>query len=78
MKAALDVKPGRWNRFHWEAAPLTLRLRPAGPGAMDVRWSTMTHAWPAGTAPLPPRPETEMGFGDSDGTVVTGTRRLSW
>jgi hypothetical protein len=76
--AALQAQPGRWTRVSWEGAPLTLRLRPAGPGALEVRYSALTDGWPQGAARMPPRPPTEMGFDISDSAIVTGTRRLTW
>ncbi|HVI34238.1 M20/M25/M40 family metallo-hydrolase [Phenylobacterium sp.] len=82
--ASLPVKliltPGRWTRVNWEAAPegLTLRLRPAGPGTLDVRYIATIDGWPAGAAPLPPRPAADMPFDASDSVRVSGTRRFSW
>lgn len=82
--ASLPVKlvltPGRWTRVNWEAAPqgLTLRLRPAGPGTLDVRYIATIDGWPAGAAALPPRPASDMPFDASDSVRVSGTRRFTW
>jgi hypothetical protein len=76
----VSPKPGTWMRFNWEAAPgpIVLRLKPGGPGALDLRYAANTDGWPAGATPLPPRPAAEMPFHNSDSTLVTGTRRLAW
>ncbi|WP_374472728.1 M20/M25/M40 family metallo-hydrolase [Phenylobacterium sp.] len=80
VPTAVDLPPGRWARLNWEGAPqgVVLVLRPAGPGALDVRYSADIPGWPASLAPLGPRPETEMVFDTSDSAIVTGTRRLAW
>ncbi len=71
---------GRWNRVNWRSggAPLSLILRPDGPGQLDLRWTAVTDGWPAGTAPLSPRPADEAAFEVSDVAVVTGSRRWAW
>ncbi|HEY8574373.1 M20/M25/M40 family metallo-hydrolase [Phenylobacterium sp.] len=80
LAADLAQKPGGWARVNWEAAPqpLTLRLRPAGPGALDVRYAVTIDGWPKGAKPLPARPADEMAFHTSDSTLLTGTRRFTW
>lgn len=78
LPVKLAPKPGGRIKVTWEAAPVSLRLRPAGPGTLDVRYLATTDAWPAGTAPLTPRPAQEAAFFNSDSAFVEGTRRFSW
>jgi hypothetical protein len=74
------TKPGQWTRLVWQAAPegVMLSFRPAGPGALDVRYAESTPHWPAQAAVLPPMPAKLMPWSLAGSTVVTGTRRLSW
>ena len=78
--AAVTLKPGAWTRLHWEGDPQgpVLLIHPVGPGTLEVRYAATTERWPAGAPPLPPRPADQIGFGGSDATVVTGTRRFTW
>lgn len=80
--APLDMAlaPGQLSRLRWDAAPegVDVVLRPAGPGAMVVRYNAKIEAWPAAAPALPKRPADVMPFGDSDSTYVTGSRRLAW
>jgi hypothetical protein len=77
---ALALRPGAWTRLRWEGDPQgpALEIRPVGPGTLEVRYAVTTESWPHGVAPLPPRPANQVGFGGSDATVVTGTRRFAW
>jgi hypothetical protein len=34
--------------------------------------------WPAGATPLPPRPSDLAPWGNSDSTLVTGSRAFTW
>ena len=80
LPARIALKPAAQNQVAWEAAPqgLDLVLRPAGPGALTVRYRAVQEAWPAGAPPLPARPADVMPFGFSDSTVAVGTRRFAW
>jgi peptidase M28-like protein len=78
---ATDVKlpPGKWARVYWSSGqPLNLGIKPAGPGRLDVRYTTNLGRWPAAATPLPPRPADLMAWGESDSTFVTGTRAYAW
>lgn len=75
------LPPIGWTRVQWSAPPaggIDLVLRPAGPGRLQVRYAATTEQWPAGAAPLPPRPAAQMAFDTSDSTVVTGQRTFAW
>ncbi|MFN4176240.1 M20/M25/M40 family metallo-hydrolase [Phenylobacterium sp.] len=76
----LPLKPGRWTRIEWEAAPagVEIVLKPEAPGALDVRYAATLERWPKGATPLPPRPRDVMAFDSSDSTIVTGSRRFTW
>lgn len=78
--AGISAKPGQWVRIRWVAAPEGLRVgfRAAAPGAVEVRYATVTEAWPTGAEPLPPRPAEAMAFDTSDSTIAAGTRRFTW
>ncbi|HKR86571.1 MAG TPA: hypothetical protein VJS38_00195, partial [Phenylobacterium sp.] len=75
------LAPGRWSRLVWAAPPgegLTLVLQPAGPGALQLRYSAGFAGWPAGVRPPPPPPAQVMAIGRSGETLATGTRKLAW
>lgn len=76
----MALAPGQMSRLRWDAAPqgFDIVLKPAGPGALVVRYNAKTEGWPAGLPPLPKRPANLMAFGDSDSTYVAGSRRLAW
>jgi hypothetical protein len=74
----LTQKAGGPARMTWEAAPLVLKLKPAAPGRLEVRYAVTTDRWPAAARPLPRRPANEMPFHTSDSTLVTGSRSFSW
>ena len=80
VPARAGLSPVRWTRLRWEAAQpgLDLVIRAAGPGRLQVDYAATLEAWPTAAAPLPARPADVMPFGQSDSTVVTGGRRLSW
>ncbi|HEY8616986.1 M20/M25/M40 family metallo-hydrolase [Phenylobacterium sp.] len=80
LPQTVTLPAGQWSRISWEGAPqgLKLRLAPSASGGVDLRYSIGLDSWPAGIAPLPPRPATQMPFDTSDTTIVTGTRRLAW
>ncbi|WP_411288957.1 M20/M25/M40 family metallo-hydrolase [Phenylobacterium sp.] len=75
-----SLKPGSWSRVSWEASPqgFGMRLRPAGPGALDVRYVATWDDWPTGAQALPAQPKAQMGFDTSGSTIVSGTRRFTW
>ena len=72
--------PGGSARINWEAPTegLTLTFREAGPGAIDVKYSTVIDQWPAEAKPLPARPADLMAIGTSGATIVGGARRFTW
>lgn len=74
------LNAGKWSRIWWEAEPAGVEIALRGPpdGVLEVRYAATLEHWPAGAAPLPPRPAEVMPFHLSDSTVVTGTRRFSW
>ncbi|HEY3696262.1 M20/M25/M40 family metallo-hydrolase [Phenylobacterium sp.] len=76
----LLARPGQTGRIRWRAAQdgLVLAFRPAGPGAIAVRYAAQTPAWPPDARRLPPRPADVMAFDTSDSTIVTGAERLTW
>lgn len=78
--ANLLAKAGQWNRLRWVATPggIELTFRTPAKGSLEVRFASVTEAWPAEAKPLPPRPKDAMGFDTSDSLVVGGTRRFSW
>ncbi|MDB5442617.1 MAG: peptidase family [Phenylobacterium sp.] len=80
VAAGVALPPGGAVRLRWVGAPqgVTLVLRPAGPGKLEVAYLAKLDRWPAGVAPLPKRPADVMAFGDSDSTYLTGTRRFAW
>jgi len=80
VPAATPLPPGGPVRIAFDAAPqgVTVVLRPAGPGKLEVSYLAKLDRWPAGAPPLPKRPADVMAFGDSDTTDLTGTRRFSW
>jgi hypothetical protein len=65
-----------WTRLRWQGdpGPIRLVLPPSGPA--EVRYAIVSEGWPAGSTPLPPRPETMMPFDVSDSAVVTGAATL--
>ena len=81
--ASIDrpLPPGGWTRLFWSAPPpdgLTLTLRPAGPGSLQLRYAMGFQGWPAGVAPAPPPPAAVMAIGRSGETLATGARRIAW
>ena len=76
----LKPLPGGSARIGWEAPTegLTLTFRAAGPGAIDVKYSTVIDQWPAEAKPLPARPADLMAIGTSGATIVGGARRFTW
>jgi hypothetical protein len=79
-RLSLAPRPGAWTHVNAVATPqgVSIAFRPAGPGAMDLRWSAVTERWPADAKPLPPRSDKQMAFDQSDSTVAIGSQRLSW
>jgi hypothetical protein len=73
-------RPGKPARLRWAAAPqgITLTFRPKGKGELEVRYASITEAWPAEARPLPPRPAEIMPFDTSDSLMVAGTERFAW
>lgn len=80
VAASTPLPPGGLVRVGFGAAPqgVTLILRPAGPGKLEVSYLAKLDHWPAGVAPLPKRPADVMAFGESDSTYLTGVRRFAW
>ncbi|MDB5445962.1 MAG: peptidase family, partial [Phenylobacterium sp.] len=79
--ADLALAPGRWTKVAWAAPPaagLTLTIRPAGPGALRLRYAVGLDGWPAGVAPPRPAPPAIMGLGLSGEALATGSRTLTW
>ncbi|MFZ5720758.1 MAG: M20/M25/M40 family metallo-hydrolase [Pseudomonadota bacterium] len=76
----VPLAPGQWVKLAWQAPGdgLELAVRPAGPGRLEVRYVAGFDRWPAGVAPLPPRPADIMAWGESDSTFVAGTRAFTW
>jgi hypothetical protein len=75
------LPPGRWTPLTWSAPPtagLTLTLRPAGPGALDLRYEAFLDGWPPGIAPPSEPPPEVMTTGLSGEARITGTRRATW
>ncbi len=74
------AKPGEWTQLVWQAAPegVTVSFKPAGPGALDVRYVQTTPHWPVEAVALPPMPDKLMPWNLAGSTVVTGTRKVSW
>lgn len=79
--ADAPLAPGRWTRLFWDApspAGLTMILRPAGPGSLQLRYAVGFDHWPAGVAAPPPPPAKVMAIGRSGETLATGVRRIAW
>jgi hypothetical protein len=76
----LALKPGGDNVVRWAVAPqgLDMVIRPGAPGKRDDTFVDTAARWPASARPLPKRPANLMPLGDSDSTLVAGTRRFSW
>jgi hypothetical protein len=77
----MSLSPTKPTRVRWEAPPaagIELVLKPAGPGKLKVVTIATTEQWPAGAAPLPPRPANLMAFDLSDSTAVSSEQTLSW
>ncbi len=71
----------QWSQVRWTADPQGLQISfrsPAESGALEVRYGAVADGWPAGAAPLPPRPDEVMAFSTSDSLLVRGAQRLSW
>lgn len=69
--------PGKvWTRLRWQGDPGPIRFVVPTSGPAEVRYAIVAEGWPAGTQPLPPRPEMVMPFDVSDSTVVTGAASL--
>jgi hypothetical protein len=79
--ASLRLAPGRWTEVTWTVPPpagLTLDVRPAGPGALQLRYSLTRDGWPPGVTPPPRPPADVMGVEFSGDTLITGSRRVTW
>jgi hypothetical protein len=76
----LPMKPGGATRLIWTAAQpgFDVVIQPGGPGKLTVDYRATLERWPAGVAPLPPRPANVAPFDLSDSTLVVGARRFSW
>lgn len=77
---AVTLPQREWVSVYWQAPGngLAVALRATGPGRLDVRYVAGFDRWPAGVAPLPPRPADLMAWDNSDSTFVSGTRAFSW
>ncbi|MFD1189251.1 M20/M25/M40 family metallo-hydrolase [Phenylobacterium conjunctum] len=73
-------QPGRWTVIRWVGADqVTLDWTTKSPhGALEVQTGWLTDGWPAGAAPLPPRPKTIAPFDLSDSRVDLAHTRLEW
>lgn len=79
--ADAPLAPGRWTRLFWSAPSprgLTLILRPAGPGKLQLRYAIGFDSWPAGVAAPSPPPPGVMAVGRSGETLATGVRHIAW
>ncbi|MBS0361454.1 MAG: hypothetical protein JSR98_08735 [Proteobacteria bacterium] len=77
----LPIPPTKSAAFSVAAPPaegFDVTVHPAGPGKLTVDYAAVLDDWPKAAAPLPKRPANVMPFDTSDGTVLTGTRSLSW
>ncbi len=70
--------PGAWTHIVWHGAAAPLQVSFLAPkGAVEVRWAEIVDGWPAGAAPLPPRPAQAMPWMNSDAAVVIGKAKLA-
>lgn len=76
----LTLPKGEWVRINWQApgTGVGIDMRAGGSGRLDVRYVAGFDRWPAGVAPLPPRPADLMAWDNSDSTFVSGTRAFTW
>lgn len=80
VPSELALPAGKWVQVSWATAryPLSLAIRPAGSGQLDVRYMVTVDRWPTGVTALPPRPADLMPWDSSDSTFVVGTRAFTW
>lgn len=80
VPVAQPLPAGQWVRVMWQSpgdGP-DFVIRAGSPGRLDVRYSAGFERWPAGVAPLPPRPADVIAWDTSDSTFVAGTRAFTW
>ena len=80
VPVSIALPKGQWIRVSWQAPGngLTLDLKPAGAGRLDVRYIAGFDRWPSGVAPLPERPANMMAWDSSDSTFISGSRAFIW
>ena len=81
MGRAMMREPGAWTSHQSCNTAVALGwfwLVPFALAGVYFGYSATVEHWPAGVAPLPPRPATLMAFDVSDSTFLEGTRRFSW
>lgn len=76
----LALPAGEPVRVNWSApkGPVTLTIRPAGPGRLEVQTAASLATWPAGVAPLPKRPANLMAFDLSDTSLSLKSYQFAW
>ncbi|HXU84039.1 MAG TPA: hypothetical protein VN914_21740, partial [Polyangia bacterium] len=74
------LTPGQWVRIFWDSPGqgLSLPIKAAGTGRLDVRYVAVIERWPAEATPLPQRSGDLMPWDLSDSTFLTGARAFSW
>jgi hypothetical protein len=66
-------QPGVWTHLRWRpraGETLTLNLKGAAPGSVDIRYALYENAWPRDAKPIPPWPSDHMAWGDPPPTTV--------
>ncbi len=72
--ALQNVPAGVTAHVRWRAvagAPLTVTLKGAKAGVVNIRYAVSEAGWPKGATPIPPLPADRMAWGDPPPTTVT-------
>lgn len=67
LSALTAFQPGVWTHLRWRPGAgetLTLTLKGAARGSVDIRYALSENTWPKGAAPLPPLPDDHRFWGD--------------
>jgi hypothetical protein len=73
LPALAAFTPGVWTHLRWRPSAgetLSLSLRGAAPGSIDIRYALYENRWPKGAAPIPPLPQDHRAWGDPPPTTV--------